>query len=180
MHAIELCRKSESNVIRIMNPFETAWYHEILKLISLREKFYIFTHPIKEDLLIEPDSLFNYCMPIITDTVIDSVPRGKYLAGLPSEKYSPFAEIKNSNPYNNLWNKFRVGQLAKKQMQTIIDMIHRIDSSSKKSFDFIVILSYAYVTEQTDILTEYINSLSDDKKSSPEVLEQINRLVGEE
>lgn len=65
-------------------------------------------------------------------------------------------------------------------MQTIIDMIHRIDSSSKKSFDFIVILSYAYVTEQTDILTEYINSLSDDKKPSPEVLEQINRLVGEE
>ena len=104
MEAMELCRKSETNVILIMNPFEAAWYHEVLKLISLREKFYILTHPFKEDLVIEPDSLFNYCMPIITDTVIDSVPRGKYLAGLPSEKYSPFAEIKNSNPYNNLWN----------------------------------------------------------------------------
>lgn len=180
MEAMELCRKSETNVILIMNPFEAAWYHEVLKLISLREKFYILTHPFKEDLVIEPDSLFNYCMPIITDTVIDSVPRGKYLAGLPSEKYTPFAEIKNGNPYNNLWNKFRVGQLAKRQMQTIIDMIHRIDSSSRKSFDFIPILSYAYVTEQTDILTEYINSLGNEKKPSPEVLEQISRLVGEE
>ena len=65
-------------------------------------------------------------------------------------------------------------------MQTIIDMIHRIESSSRKSFDFIPILSYAYVTEQTDILTEYINSLGNEKKPSPEVLEQINRLVGEE
>ena len=180
MEAMELCRKSETNVILIMNPFEAAWYHEVLKLISLREKFYILTHPFKEDLVIEPDSLFNYCMPIITDTVIDSVPRGKYLAGLPSEKYTPFAEIKNGNPYNNLWNKFRVGQLAKRQMQTIIDMIHRIESSSRKSFDFIPILSYAYVTEQTDILTEYINSLGNEKKPSPEVLEQISRLVGEE
>lgn len=178
--AIELCRKSEANIILIMNPFESAWYHEVLKLISLREKFFILIHPFVEDLVIEPDSLFNYCMPVITDIVIDSVPGGKYLAGLPSEKYTPFVKIKNGNPYDNLWNKFRIGQLAKKQMQTIIDMIHRIDSSTRKSFDYIQILSYAYVTEQTDILTEYINSLSDEKKPSPDVLEQINRLAGEE
>lgn len=178
--AIAACEQSNAEVVLITQPFEREWYQSILRLVSRRDKFYILTHSFKEDLIIEPNGLYNYCLPVLTELFVDSAPNGNYIPSMPSDQYKHFCEKRNGNPYAGLWKQIGITSLAQNNIQTIIWIIHRIFPSSKGTFDYLQILSLAYATEQIQTLIKYIDGLVESEKPSSKVLEQIKRWAGEE
>ena len=61
-------------VLIIQNPFCETWLNALIQAAKTTNKLVIFIHPYTEDLIIEPQSLFNYILPVFTDRMTDRTP----------------------------------------------------------------------------------------------------------
>ena len=52
-------------VLIIQNPFCETWLNALIQATKTTNKLVIFIHPYTEDLIIEPQSLFNYILPVL-------------------------------------------------------------------------------------------------------------------
>ena len=72
---------SGEGILLIRNPFCGDWFNALLQETKASHKHIIFCHPYTEDLTIEPQSLFNYMLPVFTDQITDSAPNMEDMIG---------------------------------------------------------------------------------------------------
>ncbi len=66
---------SSSQVVLVENPFCGGWMERMTSLALSSEKLFLFATPFSEDLTIEPKSLYQYMLPVFTDSFICTVPK---------------------------------------------------------------------------------------------------------
>lgn len=67
--------KSNSKVILVENPFRRGWTERLLPLVLNSEKQFFFATPFWEDLTIEPKGLYQYMLPVFTESFISAIPK---------------------------------------------------------------------------------------------------------
>lgn len=157
---LQQCQNSNAAIVVIENPFEHSWYTGVLRLLSLRRRFYIVVHPFTEDLTIEPNSLINYCFPMFTEAFVDSVPRMNYIGGQMTEPFIAFeqARIDDRKCYTKILKKMKLSLFAKNTIQQILADFHAMIPDARTEND------YTFVLEPLALFLGASDELEDYKK----------------
>ena len=164
--AIERMAKSNDQVIIVKNIFNNGWILHISDIISQQKKFFFILHPFTEDLLIEPKSLYNYAIPIFTETLVDGIPTGVFLGGKSSEEFE-HPTITDKKPYyEKLLVKMGASQLFRSQIQKIISLYCSLKNEPNDDMKcLLALLPYAYLTENGEKMLEEMGAkLSNEMK----------------
>lgn len=178
---IEQCHASEDSVIVIENPFNNTWNRYLTSILSDRSKLYVVVNPYSEDLLIEPNSILNYMMPLLTELFVDRLPSRNFVGGYMSKEFVGYNRTEIKSYYAKLFTNMRVGPFARKQIQQVLTDMHIILQDENVDYDCIfALLPYAYICEKTDILREQFLE-ADQKKIavSADLIASINAYLGE-
>lgn len=162
------------DVIIIKNPFHANWIDHIPELLlgDSKNRQYFLWIPFAEDLLIEPPSVYNYMIPVITDYFLDAMPTENFQGGYRSSEfnleYKPNhkrtnPEIKNDiEKCSNLFNSLNIPALGKNRIVNILNDYYYL--TGKKNLDTtypLTVIPYAYVTGQSDKIDEELLSQLD-------------------
>ena len=155
--ALEQVAASSSEIIVIENIFAREWYQHIVSMLSMREKFYVAVHPFPEDLKLEPASLMNYCLPVLTETVIDHHADTNYIGGRKSASFTEFHGSSSAERiYSNMVKQLTSSQLTRKTIWGVMSDMQAMGSTELQ--ELFLIYSLAYVSGK---VTQLIDSTTD-------------------
>lgn len=149
---------SGEGILLIRNPFCGDWLNALLQETKTSHKQIIFCHPYTEDLAIEPQSLFNYMLPIFTDQITDSAPVMEDMIGAmlkPGEDdFEPaFERIVSDNVFSELG----ISKILQNKMQSLFASTQSITKVKEDSLIYRCILtSYAASAEKGEQLCHAI------------------------
>ena len=150
-----MCTQSGSKIVNILNPFSSNWISRIPDIVRNEEQFYILTHPYSEDIQIEPQSIYNYYMPLFTEFFVDKQPSGHFVGGRKSSSFKEFKLHVQEPKYQKTISVLRARMLVKNRIQTVItNMEAMIGEPSPDAAFLFAILPYAYATMQIGTLAD--------------------------
>ena len=163
-------------VLIIQNPFCETWLNALIQAAKTTNKLVIFIHPYTEDLIIEPQSLFNYILPVFTDRMTDRTPTidnmfaAKLKTGI--KDFNPRSKQRSEHIINNkVFLKLGISKVLQNKLQTLFAGTQAITGAKEDTFIYTDILSsYAEATgtgkqlcrvveEQASISKEIKNAL---------------------
>jgi hypothetical protein len=132
----------------------------VIDLLQNAEKQYFVVHPFVEDLLIEPRSLYDYIHPVFTGMFIDKFPgKGEIVGGMNMPSYEEHGSVRASS--DALLRQMHLAKYADRRLRQVLADARDMLGSEDKDMDFLLAyLPYAYVTGQTELLTDMRQALS--------------------
>ncbi|MCB7067787.1 hypothetical protein LI031_28455 [Enterocloster citroniae] len=179
--AIEQSLSCEAQVIAIENPFCHSWNRYLPRILSDKSRFYIAVNLYAEDLLIEPNGILNYMVPLLTEFFVDKIPGRDFVGGYMSKKFVHYTPMKINLRHDKLLNAIKVGPFAKKIIQQVLTDMHEIAQDNNADYDCIfALIPYAYACEKTSILKEeLLGHPQREIAVSSDVISLINTYFGE-
>ena len=157
--AIEALSNSENEVVIVKNPFATDWRDTITNLLSGKNKFFILICPYAEDLVIEPKGLFNYVLPLFTETIVVEYPRNKFVGKTLTASYEKYERRKEKPLYSDFLKKINSNVLFTNKVQRVITDLHYLDKKADNLVDYMYLLfPYAYITGCKEAFVETLKS----------------------
>lgn len=179
--AIEQSLSCEDQVIAIENPFCHSWNRYLPRILSDKSRFYIAVSLYAEDLLIEPNGILNYMVPLLTEFFVDKIPGGNFVGGYMSKDFTHYTPMKIKPWHDKLLNAIKAGPFAKRLLQQVLTDMHEIEQVDNADYDCIfAFIPYAYACGKTSILKEEL--LGHPQKEiivSSDVISFINTYFGE-
>ena len=136
-------------ILLIRNPFCGDWLQNLLRDMETSSKQIIFCHPFTEDLSIEPESLFQYLMPVFT---MDFVENKADLTGVTgsvlASEGKAFVQSTKPGLRQDWLNDLRMSRVMQKKIQGILSDVTAMANAADNTvvaFEY-VLLSYAAVT----------------------------------
>lgn len=157
--SIDNCLQDDDELVTIINPFNTNWAYKLPELLRNPTKYFVMATPYPEELLMEPKSLYNLALPVLTDVLVGDEAHGDYIA---AEKLISGKEQKNS--YENwthrrvpLLRSLSISSFARTYVQKIYNYFSQNWQDNPDDFFFIYgLLPLAYSLGKLDIVKEQI------------------------
>lgn len=165
--AIENINKSENEVVLIKDAFGAQWRDAVMNLLSEKKKFFILICPYAEDLVIEPKGLFNYVLPLFTETVVVENPSNRFVGKKIAANYEKYERRKEKPLYSEFLKKTNSNMLFSNKMRRIITDLHYLDKNADNIVDYMFLLfPYAYITGCGNVFAEVLKkeNMSDSAK----------------
>lgn len=157
---------NDEPIIVLNSPFGSDWIARIPNILMTKGKYFILTHPFTEDLLIEPRSLFNYCLPVMTEPFIDTMPEQKYIGGRMSDSFAYYQKKKAKPFHNRLLQSMCMSTLTKARLQQLLTDMHIIASIETADNDCLFgLFPYAFISGNIEIFREKLQA--EDQKDMP-------------
>lgn len=140
----------EEGVLLIRNPFCGDWLQNLLRDMEASSKQIIFCHPFTEDLSIEPESLFQYLVPVFTTDFIENKADLTGITGevLASDGKAFVLQSAKTDRWQDWLNDLRMSRVMQKKIQGILSDVTAMANAADNTvvaFEY-VLLSYAAVT----------------------------------
>lgn len=176
--AIEAIDNSVDEVIIVKNAFAAEWRDAVTSLLSEKNKFFILMCPYAEDLVIEPRGLFNYVLPLFTETVVVEYPRNKFVGKKLSANYEKYERRKEKSLYGDFLKKINANVLFTNKIQRVITDLHYLDKNADNVVDYMYLLfPYAYITGCGDA---FVDALKSANTAEADKVEFMIKYLGEE
>lgn len=154
----ETLLENDEPLVVLNSPFGSEWISRLPSMLMNTGKYFILTHPFAEDMLIEPHSLYHYCLPVLTELIVDDMPEGRYIGGCMSGSFADYQKKKSQLFHNRLLKSMHMGTLARARLQQILTDMHTMESTQNADYDCLFgLLPYAYMTGNVDLFTEKLN-----------------------
>lgn len=150
----------ENNVVAIRSPFKTAWVDAVLSAIQNRSvgRDYYLLVPFADDLVIQPNGILNYAVPVLTELFVVREPSGYPVAGDIDEKFQDYKKcekVKFSIPAS-----IHLGPMAALKLRTLLAEASKLGVNIADT-DFLYlfcVIPYLYVMNKKDVAVEMIQS----------------------
>ena len=152
--AVEECIGSNGQITVAVDALSAGWVNHIAELSAMQGKLLIVAHPFAEDLLIEPRSLYNYVLPVLTELVVDKPAARGFKGGYMREGFQHYAseEPERKLPFSNQLMLSPLISHRLRQVRTDMrTLLHGNNSKTDLLFD---LFPYAYVTGRAANLWE--------------------------
>lgn len=150
---------SDDQIVVIRNMFCTLRLPSIIDLLQSTKKQYFVVHPFVEDLVIEPRSLYDYMHPVFTGIFIDQFPSRNIVGGICASSYEQHISVRAAS--DTLLRRMNLSKYADRRLRQVLADARDMLGSEHKDMDFLLAyLPYAYVTGQTELLTDVRQTLS--------------------
>lgn len=158
---------SEDAVILVKNYFQGGWSERLYDKLSEGDKLLLLTVPYIEELKIEPESLLNYALPVLTDGFMRGARHGDFEHFCPSgdyKDYIPNEEFSLKNAINRKamkamgWRMMvyeKVGMVLE-ELDYIMDEMKEDDEDSALCKNYLVLLSCAYASDRMERLESFL------------------------
>lgn len=155
--AIDIMMSSDDEVVIIKNPLCAEWRDAIMNLLIGNSKFLILLNPFSEDLSIEPKGLFNYVLPLFTETIINDSVRDKFIGKKQATSYEKYERRKEKPMYRDFLKKLNTTPLLTNRIQRVLTDMHYLDKEADNTVDYLyVFFPYAYITGMGSVFVEKI------------------------
>lgn len=168
--------ESEDEVFIMKNALRNEWITHIPEIQSFTKSFFI-VHPFTEDLLIEPQSLFSYVLPVFTELFVNAVPSMKYVGGRRTDNFSEYQREKTKPIYDRLLKSIGSGMYTRSRLQAIITDFHALQQTESGDLDCLfAIFPYAFITDKHEV--PLLDKLSEAITISKELKKELAIFMG--
>lgn len=176
-NAVQELINSEDEVIIIKNPLCAEWRDTVMSLLIGNRKFLILLSPLAEDLIVEPKGLFNYVLPVFTESIINAGVRNQFVGKRQSTDYEKYDRRKEKPLYGELLKRININNLITNRIQCVLTDLHYLDKEADATVDYLYVLfPYMYITGLAETFAEKIKN---EKKIDGEKMDYMLRYFGE-
>ena len=173
---LEQIDQINENVVIIHGAFSGSWSNMLPRIVS-RKTYCFVLHPFSEDLLIEPNSLYQYVLPVFTEFLVDAAPDNHFVGGKPLEEHKRYELLPVKKVYRDLLTEMLASPLQVKQLQTIItdfrNVIGREDIDSEATLILFPSLYYS-----TQASSSMLDKLSESLSLGTDTKQRFNVFMG--
>lgn len=149
------------NIISVRNMFGEGWNDELPQMLCKCNKQIFWTHPYTEDMLLEPKGLYNYMIPIFSETFAESITDFAYYLSKRSSGFEPF-DLKNKSTLRvGAIKQLGISNILLNQIETVLSGAKAILKDNKHNCDLEILfglLPLSVLTQKTDVLKEAIEN----------------------
>ena len=149
-------------------------------ILSVKDIFFVATHPYAEDVQVEPKSLYGFMLPIFTDFFVDQKATGKYSGGYFAENFKDYELKKSEYKEVRALSYFAINPLIRGKIGELLTVMHDINDGATDDDDFMfAILPLAYATMAMDDLSEVIKDPKKGINISATIKRDLKFVLGE-
>lgn len=175
---VEKIQGYKERILSIQNMFGKGWSDELPQAFCKLRKTVIWTHPYVEDMLVEPKGLYNYMLPVLSESFIGAMPPSD-LTLISGKRPADFEAYKPKGACRHIKTLRRLGlsKLLTKQLELVLSdaktMLNIVDQDKDRDKD----IEFLFATIPFCVLTGRIDVLKD---AVEENVNEISRPVKDE
>lgn len=172
-------------LVVLNNLISSAYIGHLEEILSHKDLFFIATHPYKEDLQVEPKSLYGFMLPIFTEFLVSESASGMYTGISMTNEASLFklSELEDDYAVSKL-NSFAPSPLVLNKVNTLFARMADLmeedeDECGYKDFEVVLaLLPLAYAQMKINKLEDAIEDPMAPLKISPELTHELQFIFG--
>lgn len=175
----------QERLVVLNNLISSAYIGHLEEILSHKDLFFIATHPYKEDLQVEPKSLYGFMLPIFTEFLVSESASGMYTGISMTNEASLFklSELEDDYAVSKL-NSFAPSPLVLNKVNTIFARMADLmeedeDECGYKDIEVVLaLLPLAYAQMKINKLEDAIEDPMAPLKISPELTHELQFIFG--
>lgn len=151
--------QSSDKVIALANPFNSRWMNYLPELLC-NDKFYVFITPYPEEMQLEPVSLYNLVIPLITDEMVNHVPKYDEYIGGNWDTNVDLADIKPDTSCNQVLEQCQIRPMMEENLGKMTRTWCNLSGEQTKTNDDrwrFIVYPYAYATRHMSEAAHYLS-----------------------
>lgn len=151
----------DENIVSVRNLFGKGWGDVLPQEFAKLGKQVIWTHPYVEDLTIEPKSLYNYMIPVLSECFVGSIRALDLWPGKRADSFQAFVSKKKQPVRLGAIKRLGVSKLLLAQLERVLsDTKEILDNTTKdRDVEFLFgLLPLCVLTGKIDILKDAIET----------------------
>lgn len=174
---LQEAQNSADEIVIMKNVFSSNWISAIIEFTEQTNKYCILLHPFTEDLVIEPDSLFQRFLPVCTDFFVSEHKTPDYIGGVKTEDYEEYEAEPLDRFSDELLSKLGFNHRNGLHIQQLLhDAADLLDGNGLHLKYVYGYLPYAIATEKTILIQRHLEQTKDIDRS---LRRTIMQLMGE-
>lgn len=148
-HIDELINECESEVVVIDGMIANNFEGNIASMLQT-DKFLIFTHPYKDDLMLEPFGLFNYLTPIFSDYFIENkIVINEIFGAVKNPNFSEYQTSYSNVSVGKHKKYWKFNKMIELRNAEIINACTDIEGNTDPQYEFeCCYMPFAYISNQ--------------------------------
>ena len=175
----------QERLVVLNNLISSAYIGHLEEILSHKDLFFIATHPYKEDLQVEPKSLYGFMLPIFTEFLVSESASGLYTGISITNEASLFklSELEDDYAVSKL-NSFASSPLVLNKVNTLFARMADLmeedeDECGYKDIEVVLaLLPLAYAQMKINKLEDAIEDPMAPLKISPELTHELQFIFG--
>ena len=175
----------QERLVVLNNLISSAYIGHLEEILSHKDLFFIATHPYKEDLQVEPKSLYGFMLPIFTEFLVSESASGMYTGISMTNEASLFklSELEDDYAVSKL-NSFAPSPLVLNKVNTLFARMADLmeedeDECGYKDIEVVLaLLPLAYAQMKINKLEDAIEDPMAPLKISPELTHELQFIFG--
>lgn len=175
----------QERLVVLNNLISSAYIGHLEEILSHKGLFFIATHPYKEDLQVEPKSLYGFMLPIFTEFLVSESASGMYTGISMTNEASlfKFSELEDDYAVSKL-NSFAPSPLVLNKVNTLFARMADLmeedeDECGYKDIEVVLaLLPLAYAQMKINKLEDAIEDPMAPLKISPELTHELQFIFG--
>ena len=174
---LEQIGHQNNRILTIKNAFQGTWIMHLPEMLDSKT-YCVFVHPYADDLAVEPREIYNYFLPILTESLTDSVPTRIFRGGKMDDGFEHLS-LQNFAPvHDKLFRKLRMPTLLRKNLQRVLAYYHLLIDREKGELESLFsAVPYAYLTNQ--VSQGIFDDICGDMNVGTDIKGDISLLLGE-
>lgn len=173
------------HLVVLQNLLSSAYIGHLEEILSHKDLFFIATHPYKEDLQVEPKSLYGFMLPIFTEFLVSESAQGMYTGVSIANEALVFklSELEDDYVVSKL-NSFAPSPLVLNKVNTIFARMADLMEEDDDDFGYkdievvLSVLPLAYAQMKINKLEDAIEDPMAPLKISPELTHELQFIFG--
>lgn len=175
----------QERLVVLNNLISSAYIGHLEEILSHKDLFFIATHPYKEDLQVEPKSLYGFMLPIFTEFLVSESASGMYTGISMTNEASLFklGDLEDDYAVSKL-NSFAPSPLVLNKVNTLFARMADLmeedeDECGYKDIEVVLaLLPLAYAQMKINKLEDAIEDPMAPLKISPELTHELQFIFG--
>lgn len=175
----------QERLVVLNNLISSAYIGHLEEILSHKDLFFIATHPYKEDLQVEPKSLYGFMLPIFTEFLVSESASGMYTGISMTNEASLFklSELEDDYAVSKL-NSFAPSPLVLNKVNTLFARMADLMEEDEDEFGYkdievvLALLPLAYAQMKINKLEDAIEDPMAPLKISPELTHELQFIFG--
>lgn len=176
---------NQERLVVLNNLISSAYIGHLEEILSHKDLFFIATHPYKEDLQVEPKSLYGFMLPIFTEFLVSESASGMYTGISMTNEASLFklSELEDDYAVSKL-NSFAPSPLVLNKVNTLFARMADLIQEDEDDFGYkdievvLALLPLAYAQMKINKLEDAIEDPMAPLKISPELTHELQFIFG--
>lgn len=167
-------------IISIQNMFGKGWSDMLPQAFTKLGKQVVWTHPYVEDMVIEPNGIYNYMLPILSECFVGSISALDPWPGKRADNFKSYVSKKKQPLRITAFKRLGLSKLLLNQLEFVLSDAKAILDNSVKNKDMEILcglLPLSVLTGRIDVLKEVIET---ENGISNSIKAEVARYVGEE